>query len=132
MFLKFQKNKKIKNNIFFSVFSQIFFIILIFPEPVVFHIVLFLVILNLLKLSRKWNTMIKKWLRVEEILPQYEKAAERTVLSRRINSIAIVFFMSALGLYDFFLFKIKSLFLYISLFPLKLNFNNIIYLLCFL
>ncbi|KAL5291378.1 hypothetical protein ACFFRR_010650 [Megaselia abdita] len=64
-------------------------------EPLIFHILIVLVMLNLLKLSRKWDQIIKKWQKVEETLPRYEKTMDRTALSRRINSIAFVFFMAA-------------------------------------
>lgn len=71
----------------------------LFPEPVIFHILIILVLLNLLKISKKWDRIIKKWQKVEEILPQYEMSRERTQLTRKINTIAFVFFISALGLY---------------------------------
>lgn len=95
-----------------------------FPEPVIFHILIVLVILNLLNLSRKWDKVIKKWQKVEETLPQYEKAVDRTALARRINSIAFVFFMSAFGLYDFLfsLFGFCFCYYYMKVYFLYINF----------
>lgn len=74
-----------------------------FSEPVIFHILIVLIILNLLKVSRKWDQIIKKWQNVEETLPPYETAVGRTAMTRKINTIAFVFFMAAFGLYYNFL-----------------------------
>ena len=60
--------------------------------------VIVLVMINLLNLSRKWSVIIKKWHKVEEILPQYDNNKDRSALAQRIKRIVLVAFMTALGI----------------------------------